>query len=97
MNEFLGYSSFLHFTLAIARILQSGTRLPVNNFRHKMVKIKMVNLGSVLNYFFFLSVSGLFGVEVTNTSGAANVLSSNLTGPVCFSNSKYSVPQKFVG
>ena len=77
--------SVLLITLAISkgyckRVLDF---FPANNFVHKVVKIRMVSLGS-LHKVKFLCVFRTLGLEVTNTLGTAKILGSNLTGPVFF-------------
>ena len=56
-----------------------------------MVKIRNGKVSLFHIKFKLLCVSSTLGLEVTNTPGTSNFLSSNLTGSVFFSNRMYSV------
>ena len=59
-----------------------------------MVKIRNGNFWFSSYLIKILCLSGILGLEVTITSREADDLSLNMTGPVFFSNGKYSVSKK---
>ena len=75
-SSFIQTIWFRLITLAIASVLQAGTRLffPQNNFIHKMVKIRNEKFGFSYE---FLCLSGTHSLEVTNTPWTEKVLGSN--------------------